>query len=423
MLTPAAVKAARPRASAYKLRDGEGLHLFVAPSGLKSFRQRFRLGGKEQLLTLGSHPEMSLAEARAARDQARARLARGEDPRAAPASRAIDTFEAAARAWHALQVASWTAVHAADVLAQLERDVFPAIGAAPLDAIAAPAVLELLRAVEARGARESARRLRQRISAIFELGIAEGWCDTNPAAHATRGLKKPAPARHHPALTSIDDARALLAAVDQLRGAPVAKLASAFLALTSVRWAAVRGARWEEIEDLDGAAPLWRVPAARMKLAAAKKDDAAHDHLVPLAPAAVAVLRAARSKHGQMLGASGSSVDGDAACVQPNGGSLSTSGLIFPGRGDAPLGERAIVDLYARTAFAGRHVPHGWRATFSTVMNEAGPHDRTVIDQALGHVLKGEGGESAKVEAAYNRAIHLDRRRRVLDAWAALLTD
>jgi integrase len=400
MLTPAAVKAARPRASAYKLADGEGLHLFVAPSGLKSFRQRFRLGGKEQLLTHGTYPEMSLAEARAARDHARARLARGEDPRAASSTPAIDTFAAAARAWHALQVASWTAVHAADVLAQLERDVFPAIGAEPLDAIAAPAVLELLRAVEARGARESARRLRQRISAIFELGIAEGWCASNPAAHATRGLKKPAPARHHPALTSIDDARALMTAVEQLRGAPVAKLASAFLALTAVRWAAVRGARWEEIEDLDGSAPLWRVPAARMKLAAAKKADAAHDHVVPLAPAAVAVLRAARDQ---------SSAAGEMV------------GLIFPGRGDAPLGERAIVDQYARTAFAGRHVPHGWRATFSTVMNEARPDDRTVIDQALGHVLKGEGGESAKVEAAYNRALHLDRRRRVLDAWAALL--
>ncbi|KKI18246.1 tyrosine-type recombinase/integrase [Sphingomonas sp. Ag1] len=407
MLTNAAVKAARPRAAAYKLPDGAGLHLFIAPTGLKSFRLRFRYGGREQLLTIGSYPEVDLVAARARAEAARAQLARGEDPRAR--SSRVDTFEAAARAWHAVQAEGWTAVHAADVLVSLERDVFPAIGAEQLDAIAPADVLELLRAVEARGARETARRLRQRISAVFELAIGEGWCSSDPAEKVARGLKKPAAVRHHAALVSIDDARALMAAVDQLEAAPAAKLASRFLALTAMRWAAVRGARWSEIEDLDGDAPTWRVPAARMKLAAAKKGNAAHDHVVPLSPAAVAVLRAAQSKHDQMS---------NAAEIRE----FLPSDLIFAGNGsNKPLGEAAIGALYARTAFAGRHVPHGWRATFSTIMNEAMPLERGAIDQALGHALKSEDGSIAKVEGAYNRSQQLDRRRRIFDAWGVAL--
>ncbi len=400
MLTNAAVRAARPRAAAYKLADGAGLHLFVAPTGLKSFRWRFRYGGKEQLLTLGSYPEVDLNAARARADAARAQLARGEDPRAR--SSRVETFEAAARAWHTVQAESWTPVHAADVLVSLERDVFPAIGAEPLNAIVPADVLELLRAVERRGARETARRLRQRISAVFELAIGEGWCSADPAEKVGRGLKKPAAVRHHAAVTTITDARQLLAEVARLEASRGAKLASTFLALTAMRWAAVRGAQWSEIEDLDGAAPIWRVPAARMKLAAAKKGDASHDHLVPLSRAAVSALRQARTLQRFDANAEG--------------------GLIFRGTGQTgPLGEAAIGALYARTSFAGRHVPHGWRATFSTIMNETMPLERGAIDQALGHTLKSEDGSAAKVEGAYNRSQQLDRRRRIFDAWGAAL--
>lgn len=407
MLTNAAVKAARPRAAAYKLADGAGLHLYVAPTGLKSFRWRFRLAGKEQLLTLGSYPELDLVSARARADAAREQLARGEDPRTRSAR--VETFEAAARAWHAVQLEGWTPVHAADVLGSLERDVFPAIGAQPLGAIAPADVLELLRAVERRGARETARRLRQRISAVFELAIGEGWCENDPAEKVARGLKKPAAVRHHAALMTTADARALLAEVDQLEASPAAKLASRFLALTAMRWAAVRGARWAEIEDLDGPAPIWRVPAARMKLAAAKKGDAAHDHVVPLSPAAVAVLRAALIMHQD-------------AQIMHRGDADSTGGLVFRGAGrTSPLGEAAIGALYARTSFAGRHVPHGWRATFSTIMNETMPLERGAIDQALGHTLKAEDGSVAKVEGAYNRSQQLVRRRRIFDVWGAAL--
>jgi integrase len=155
--------------------------------------------------------------------------------------------------------------------------------------------------------------------------------------------------------------------------------------------------RWSEVEDLDGDAPLWRVPAARMKLGANRKGDAANDHLVPLSAPAISVLRVAR--------AFATDVAGDA--------------LVFPGRrgADAPIGAGALGELYARAGYAGRHVPHGWRAAFSTVMNERRPGDRTAIDQALGHVPAG----MSKVERAYNRAQHLELRRKLLDEWGALI--
>ncbi len=398
MLTNAAVKAARPKAAAYKLFDQGGLHLYVAPTGRKSFRMKFRLGGKEQLLTIGAVPEVSLDAARARCDQAREQLDRGVDPRtsdAAPAGRAR-AFENVARQWHAHKRRRWTDVHAADVLASLERDVFPAIGAMPIGAVTVPVILHALRGIEERGSLETARRVRQRISAVFAYAMAEDLVDQDPAAIVSRALTPPAPAQHHPALLEIEDARALLAAAELVDVAPVVKFASRFLALTAVRYAAARGARWEEIEDLDGPAPVWRVPAARMKLAAAKKLDAKNDHLVPLSHQAVALMHQVRE------------------IMHRDDANL--HGLIFERAHGAPIGEKAIGALYERAGFAGRHVPHGWRATFSTVMNERGQGaDRDVIDRALAHSPKD------KVEAAYNRSEQLQRRRALFQEWADLL--
>jgi integrase len=356
------------------------------------------------LLVIGSHPEVTLDQARDRRDAALAQLARGDDPRTAQVvAIGARTFAQAARAWHALRLTSWTPVHAGDVMVSLERDVFPAIGAVPLAEVTRPQVLALLRAIEERGAKETARRVQQRISCAFKLAMSEGWCDINPAAEVTEGLAKVPTGGRHPAIVDVTELRALLAAVDALRAAPVVVLASRFLALTAVRLGALRGARWDEIEDLDGAEPLWRVPAARMKLSADKKLDAANDHLIPLSPAAEAVLRAVRAF-------------GDG------------SDLIFPaGGGTAPIAERAIGDLYRRAGYAGRHVPHGWRASFSTILNEAMPDQRGGIDRALGHA--GGGKEAAElkinvaVEGAYNRSTHLGPRRALFDAWAALLID
>ena len=394
MLTNAAVKAARPRAAAYKLADAAGLHLYIAPTGLRSWRWRFRLAGKEQLLTIGSWPEMSLDQARAARDHAREQLGRGEDPRLGrsaedPQRRA---FEHIGRRWHAHMLPRWTPKHAADVVASLERDVFPAIGAMPIASITVPVLLTALRTIEERGSLETARRVHQRVRKIFGYAIAEDLADTNPAAVIAEALTPPPPPVHHPALLDVGEARALLEAAELVSAAPIVKLASLLLALTAVRLAAVLGMRWGEIEDLDGSAPTWRIPAARMKLRAAKKLDSKNDHIVPLSWAAVDVLRQVRNLAGGPL-------------------LIRSDDLVF--EDDAgPLSEGAIGALYSRAGYAGRHVPHGWRATFATILNERFPEDHVAIDRALAHSPKD------KVAAAYDRSAQLARRRRLFQAWA-----
>jgi len=394
MLTPATIRAATAAARPRKLFDGGGLFLHVTPAGTKSFRFKYRRQGRERLLVLGRFPELGLAEARARRDAAREALAAGLDP--AKAAPMLETFEQVAKAWHGDQLQRWSAAHAADVLATFDRDVFPLVGQRPIGAITAPELLNVLRSVEHRGCGQTARRLRERLSAVFGYAIALGLAEGDPAEKLGRALA-PAPlARPHQALTAIEDCRALLGAAEQTACSPVVRLAHRFLALTAVRLEAVRGARWSEIEDLDGAAPVWRVPAARMKLARAKKGEARFDHLVPLSPAAVEVLREARL-------------------------TISTSyeahSLIFPGRkAGRPIGENSLRDLISVAGFAGRHVPHGWRASFSTILNEdLGDSWRSAIDAALAHSSKD------KVEAAYNRSVQLDRRRTVLERWAELL--
>ncbi len=398
MLTNAAVKAARPRAAAYKLFDQGGLHLYVAPTGRKSFRIKFRFGGKELLLTIGAVPEVSLDAARARCDQVREQLGRGEDPRTCEVAQTgkARAFADVARQWHNHMRPRWTEVHAGDVLASLERDVFPTIGAMPIGAVTVPVILNALRVIEERGSYVTASRVRQRISAVFAYAMAHELADQDPAAIVSRVLTPPAPAQHHPALLGIEDARELLAAAELVDVAPVVKRASRFLALTAVRLAAVRGARWEEIEDLDGAAPLWRVPAARMKLAAAKKLDVKNDHLVPLSRQAVALLREIRGNMHQS--------------------DANMHGLIFDCGGGRMIGEKSIGALYDRAGFAGRHVPHGWRASFSTVMNERGT-DGADIERALAHSPKD------KVKAAYDRSERLQRQRYLFQEWADLLVD
>lgn len=387
-LSNAAVKAARPRSRAYKLFDERGLFLFVAPTGLRAWRMRYRIGGREKLLSLGQWPDVQLVDARTNAEEARGLIAQGVDP----SSRAnlhvqIRTFESVAREWHAHQRDRWTDRHADDVIGSLESNVLSDIGPLPIGAIGAPAVLQVLRDVEARGSIETARRIRQRISAVFAFAIAEGLVDHDPAAVVGKALRPSPPSRRQPAVVAIDEARALLLACDRAGGPPIVRMASRFLSLTAVRMGALLGARWDEFEQLDGDAPIWRIPAARMKIARAKKDDAAHDHLVPLSRQAVEVLRQARDH--------------------------------FAGGGDMvfPIHPAAIGALYKRAGFAGRHVPHGWRASFSTILNEQFPLERGAIDMALAHVP----ADRSKVERAYNRSEMLDQRRSLFDRWGAML--
>lgn len=393
MITNAAAKAADAQPRAYKLHDQGGLHLLVRPTGTKSWQMKYRLRGREKLLTLGQFPEVNVNRARILQAEAKEQLAAGVDP--GRKVLAGNTLEQLARLWYQTNLPGWSPAHAEDVLASLERDIFPELGQCTAGSITPPQLLDAIEAIAARGCRTSAHRVRQRLAEIFAFGRAKGLVTGNPAADLGAAMLSPPPARPHAALTRIEDCRALLAAceADQARRSTI--LASRFLALTAVRLAAVRGMVWAEV---DKQAMTWTVPAARMKLGRDKKDDARFDHIVPLSLPMIEVLRAAlRLQEGRTLSRMGDK-------------------LVFPGRGGGPIAAGAIRELYERAGFGGRHVPHGWRASFSTILNEKlGPEWRFDIDAALGHAGKG------KVEAAYNRSAQLARRRHLLDHWGGLL--
>lgn len=395
MLTNAAAKAAGAQARAYKLYDQGGLHLLVRPTGSKSWQMKYRWRGREKLLTLGQFPEVNVNRARILQAEAKEQLAAGVDPGGKAAAR--DTLEQLARLWYQANLPGWSTAHAEDVLASLERDIFPELGSATADSIASPQLLAAIEAIGKRGCRTTAHRVRQRLAEIFAFGRARGLVTGNPAADLGAAMLSPPPARPHAALTSIEDCRALLAACERDQARVETILASRFLALTAVRLAAVRGMVWAEV---DFEARTWTVPAARMKLSRAKKDDARYDHVVPLSDAAIAVLSATSVNSRKIR--------------QPSE-DLSTR-PVFPGRDGGLIAAGAIRELYDRAGFAGRHVPHGWRASFSTILNEElGPGWRFDIDAALGHAGKG------KVEAAYNRSAQLGRRRELMERWGALL--
>lgn len=411
MLNDAKIKAAKSREGAYKLTDSNQLFLHVTPAGGKHWRMNYSYGGKQKTLSFGPYPAVSLLDARKRRDVAKDMLRQGRDPAVekrvtarAQATAAANTFEAVARAWHTKKAPRWSAVHAADVIGNLDRDIFPEIGDLPITTIKAPKLLEILTRIEERGAIETAHRLRQTISSVFVYAIAAGIAEADPAASLGKALTPKPPSRPQPALTDLKQVRQMLIDAEAQRCRAVTKLAMRLLALTAVRPNEIRFARWDELEGIDFSVrpprwsePLWRIPAARMKGDEGRKADGDGDHLVPLSDQACEVL----------------------AALHPLTGDLP---LMFPGERHLhrPMSENTLNQLLIRAGYFGRHVPHGWRAAFSTIMNErakaAGRDgDRAVIDLMLAHVPKD------KVEGAYNRAGFMARRRELAEEWAGIL--
>lgn len=407
MLTDAQIKKAKAGEKPYKLRDSGGLYLLVSTTGHKGWRQKYRFTEKEKLLTHGSYPDVSLVAARAARDEAKRTLAAGRDPgverkqaKAALSIAADNTFEACGRGWHELNKPRWSAVHAGNVIDSLEADLFPEIGSMPIKDVTEALLLDALRKVENRGAIETAHRLRQRASDIFAYAAAAGLRTGDPAAVVKSLLKpKPKPGKQ-PALTNLGELRQMIRDVEAERASPITKLANRLIALTVVRSAVQRYCRWVELEGMDGPEPLWRVPPSTMKLALRLKDDEEYEFLVPLSRQAVETIEAVRPLTGHLP-------------------------YLFPNDRHAhrPMSENAVRALIIRAdegAYKHRHCPHGYRASFSTLMNEwrrreGRPDDREVLNLMLAHVAED------KVEGAYNRAAHMDRRRELTQIWADMI--
>lgn len=385
-LTNTAIRNAKPGPKAVRLFDGGGLYLEVAPSGGKWWRLKYRFGGKEKRLSLGVYPDVSLAQARERRDEARKMLAQGLDPgevRKAEKSESVEqtnTFEAVAREWHAKFSPSWVVSHSGRILRRLEKDVFPWIGSRPIREIMAPELLETLRRIEARGALETAHRALQNCGQVFRYAVATGRADRDPSGDL-RGALPPSNKKHHASLTDPKDIAALLRSLDTYSGHHVTRCALKLAPLVFVRPGELRHAEWSEI---DFEAAEWRIPAAKMKMR--------EKHIVPLSRQAVAVLRE----------------------IQP----LTGAGrYVFPSaRSKArPMSENAVTAALRRMGYTSDEMTgHGFRSLACTLLNEMGWH-KDAIERQMAHA------ERNSVRAAYNFAEHLPERRRMMASWADYL--
>ncbi|HEU4856918.1 MAG TPA: integrase arm-type DNA-binding domain-containing protein, partial [Rhodanobacteraceae bacterium] len=207
-LTLPKVKNAKPRGKPYKLADGMGLALLVEPTGAKLWRFRFRYGGKESMISFGAWPEVSIAEARAKRDDARAKLREGVNPAAAKRQARIErevasgnTFRAVAKDWIDANKNQWIESHTKRIQRSLERDILPALGDRPVADITAAEVLAVVRKIEKRDALDQAKRALQRMTSIFALGVSSLRCPVNPARELGGALKKAPKVKHRASLT------------------------------------------------------------------------------------------------------------------------------------------------------------------------------------------------------------------------------
>lgn len=378
-LTDAKVRAAKPAARPLKLFDGHGLHLWISPKGAKIWRLSYRLSGRQQTMSLGPYPEVSLAEARQKRDGVRASLREGADPMAPRrASRAgLTLTEASAAYWAGRKDVSDS--YRDNATRAIALHLEPALGARPVSSITRDDLLAELRRMDAAGLHVYVRKVRMWVGQVLEWAVECGHATINPAALIRPERAFGRAAVEHHAAVSLAEVPALMARLD-LEGDLQSALACRMLALTWARTGELRMMEWSEIDE---AAGLWLIPAGKMKRR--------RDHLVPLSVPALEILRTMRARN--------------------RGGRY-----VFESdrRADRPMSENSILYLLHRIGYRGRMTGHGWRTLASTWANEAG-YSADAIERQLAHVPED------RVRSAYNRAEYLPERRAMLAAWAGWL--
>ena len=390
-LTDVAIKNAKQRVKPYKMGDAGGLFLLVQPSSGKLWRLKYRVDGREKKLGIGTYPEVSLAEARRRRDDARELIAAGKDPsrekqrdKARSRLQADNTFKTIAaefcdkrkrdgdKAW-----AAATATRSEYLLSLLD----PSIGRMVVNEIKPPDVLAAIRKIEGKGNLESARRTLQLASAVFRYAVATARLESDPTRDLRGALTAPT-VTHYGAITDAGRVGELLRAIDGYDGQGLTKLTLQLAPHVFVRPGELRHAEWGDI-DLDGA--LWVIPAEKMKMRKA--------HHVPLSRQAVTVLRDVRA------------VTGDAGYVFPSMRARSR-----------PMSENTINAALRRLGYTSDEMTaHGFRAMASTLLNESGKWHPDAIERALAHADKD------KVRAAYHRGTHWKERVEMAQWWSDYL--
>ncbi|MCG2583523.1 integrase arm-type DNA-binding domain-containing protein [Massilia sp. TS11] len=388
-LTETQVRNAKSQSRPYRLYDGLGLYLEVSPSGTKFWRLKFqRANGKENRLALGRYPEMTLAEARRRRLEARRLLAEGVDlvdhreaQKAAKADHLTTSFEAVAREWLAMNKDGWASTHYSKILGRFEKDVFPYIGKLPIDSLKAPQILAMIRRIESRGVLETAHRALANCGQVFRYAVATGRAERDPTGDLRGALPSVSNRRtHFAAIIEPKEVGALLRAFDSYHGSPVVRAALQLAPLVFVRPGELRSAKWA---DIDFEKAEWRFTTSKTKT----------QHIVPLATQAIAILKE----------------------IQPLTGA-SRFAFPSPRTRDRCMSENAILSAMRRMGIEKDEMSgHGFRAMARTILDEVlrFPVDR--IEHQLAHAVRDPLGR------AYNRATHIEDRRLMMQVWADYL--
>ncbi|HAV1907467.1 TPA: integrase arm-type DNA-binding domain-containing protein [Enterobacter hormaechei subsp. steigerwaltii] len=397
-LTDIKVRTAKPTDKQYKLTDGNGMHLLVHPNGSKYWRLQYRFGGKQKMLALGVYPEVSLADARARRDEARKLLANGIDPGDKKKNDKVEqeearTFEQLAIEWHATNK-KWSEEHSRRVLKSLEDSLFPAIGKRNIAELKTRDLLAPIKAVEMSGRLEVASRLQQRTTAIMRYAVQSGLLDYNPAQEMV-GAVASSNRQHRPAL-ELRRTPELLQRIDSYTGRPLTRLAVELTLLVFIRSSELRFARWSEI---DFETSMWTIPAEREAIEGIKHSQRGSKmrtpHLVPLSRQALAILKQVRKLSG----------DRD---------------FVFIGDHDhrKPMSENTVNKALRVMGYDTKIevCGHGFRTMACSSLIESGLWSRDAVERQMSHM------ERNSVRAAYiHKAEHLDERRLMLQWWADFL--
>ncbi|MFK7842591.1 MAG: tyrosine-type recombinase/integrase [Sphingorhabdus sp.] len=372
-------------ASAGRHQDGDGLILNVKPSGAKSWMLRIQMHGKRRDIGLGSAKDISLAQAREKASEIRKEARSGIDPlakrqAAKRAARQIPDFQSAAYSVFEEQKQSWkNEKHKEQWISSLEQSAFPDLGKLPVNQITGLMIRDCLLGIWLEKP-ETARRVKQRIGTVLDWSYANGYRDSEaPMRSITRGLPRQPKSDKHFAAIPYADVPTFFSQLCEADS--IGKLALRFLILTAARSGEVRGVLWSEV-DLTEA--IWTVPAEKMK--------AGREHIVPLSEPALAILRAMKDFTGGGAG-------------DP----------IFPGRANKQM---AISTLYKvlKTNWTDHATVHGFRSSFRDWAAESTSTQGEIVEAALAHTA------ANKVEAAYRRTNYLEKRKPLMQAWAAHVT-
>lgn len=387
-LTDTAIRTAKPGDKPQKLYDADGLFLLLNPNGGKWWRFKYRIGGKEKLLSLGTYPEISLKEARERRDDARKAVRNGIDPsaqrqseKAAAILAAATSFEVIAREWMERQTdKSESTQNKNQWLLQFAIDAF---GHRPIAEITPPMVLAACRTMEKAGKLETANRIRSKCSQVFRYAVATGRLERDPTTDLRGALKTPQ-VKHRAALTDPKQVAELLRDIDAYQGQLPTICALKLAPLVFIRPGELRAAKWADI-DLEARQWSYTPPKTR--------NQTGTEHIVPLSSQALAILRELHALTGR-------------------------SAYVFPQLSNMKkcMSENTLNSALRRMGYTSEEMcGHGFRAIARTILDEVLDFRIELIEQQLAHKVADMHGR------AYNRTKHLPERRKMMQLWADYL--